>query len=143
MDGGEKGFFWEILEGKIKPSPARQLLGWKLLALDTDGGYIKVEFQARHEFLNPVGKVQGGLLSAMLDNTVGPLVAAKLEAGKFATTLELKTSFIKPADMGCLIGEGFIVSYGRTICYTEAQLKDPEGDLVAKASATMLIVDYS
>lgn len=143
MSEREKGFFWEILEGKIKPSPARQLLGWKLLDLDTDAGYIKVEFQARQEFLNPMGKVQGGLLSAMLDNTLGPLIAAKIETGKFATTLELKTSFIKSADVGSLIGEGHIVGYGRSICFTEGQLKDPEGNLIAKASATMLIVNYS
>jgi acyl-coenzyme A thioesterase PaaI-like protein len=31
-----------------------------------------VEFEARAEFLNPVGTIQGGILTAMLDDTVGP-----------------------------------------------------------------------
>ena len=34
MKDGDKGFFWDILEGKKLSPPARDLLGWKLIDID-------------------------------------------------------------------------------------------------------------
>jgi uncharacterized protein (TIGR00369 family) len=53
--------------------------------------------------------VQGGFLAAMLDDTMGPALVATLPAGHFAPTLELKVSYLRPARVGPLFGEGRIV----------------------------------
>jgi acyl-coenzyme A thioesterase PaaI-like protein len=50
------------------PAVAR-LLGWTLLSIDPERGEIRVRFEAKPDFLNPAGTVQGGILSAMLDDT--------------------------------------------------------------------------
>jgi len=57
----------------------------------------EVFFDARAGFANPMGNVQGGFLAAMLDDTLGPALAATLGDGEFAPTLELKVSFLRPA----------------------------------------------
>ena len=43
-----------------------------LLAHDEARGWIKVGFVGTAEFLNPSGRVQGGILAAMLDDTWVP-----------------------------------------------------------------------
>lgn len=130
------GIFWKTLEGHIAPPPAALLLGWKLLEVDHDQGTIKLEFQAKPEFLNPIGVIHGGFLAAMLDETVGGAIAALLDAGKFAPTVELKVNFIRPAHVGPLVAQAHVVHRGLTVVFLQGELYTVEGQLIATASAT-------
>ena len=136
----KKGFFWDFIEGRTQQPSAHKLLGWKLINVNTDDGTIEIEFEGTKEFLNPVGNINGGILSAMLDLTLGPALGARLGPDEFGPTLELKTSFMKPAKPGKLIGKGRILKMGETICFLEAELFDMDKNLIAKASATACIV---
>jgi acyl-coenzyme A thioesterase PaaI-like protein len=78
------GPFWDMIEGRKPAPPAAQLLGWKLLQIDPDVGTIRVEFEGTASFLNPAGTIQGGLLSAMLDDTMGPAAMAFLGGAQMA-----------------------------------------------------------
>jgi uncharacterized protein (TIGR00369 family) len=140
LRGKRTGPFWDAVAGRVPPPPAAKTLGWEILQVDAELGTIRVAFQARQEFLNPVGVVQGGFLAAMLDDTLGPALAATLEPGQFAPTLELKVSFLRPASPGQLIGTGRVVHRGGTIAFLEGSLADPQGQLVATATATARIV---
>ena len=91
------GPFWEFLAGRQPAPPAAVTLGWELSQVAPERGEIEVFFDARDGFPNPVGQVQGGFLAAMLDDTLGPALVATLPAGQFAATLELKVSFLRPA----------------------------------------------
>ena len=85
---------------------------------------------------NPMKQVQGGYLCAMLDEvmSVACMVASKMTA--VAPTAEMKTSFFRPAMPGRLKGIGRVVRWGRTLAFTEGELYDAEGRLVAKATGT-------
>lgn len=74
-----RGPFWDMIEGRLPAPPAARLLGWKLERIDPEQGSIRVQFEGKDEFLNPVGSIQGGILAAMLDDTLGP--ARPLRAG--------------------------------------------------------------
>jgi uncharacterized protein (TIGR00369 family) len=132
----EKGFFWKVLDGELPPPPVAEVLGWKLLQVDPAAGTVRIQFEGKPEFLNPAGTIQGGLLAAMLDDTMGPALAAKLGPEQMAVTLELKTNFIQPGKPGILIGEGKVTSMGKSICFLEGRLTDDKGNLIATASAT-------
>jgi uncharacterized protein (TIGR00369 family) len=125
--------FWE--SGKT--------LGWVLEAIDAEAQTIRVRFDARPEFTNPMGLVQGGFLTAMLDDTMGPLAALALGGGAFAQTLELKSSFLRPARPGPLHGEGRVVHRGRDIMFLEARLLAPDGAVIATASATARVIPFA
>ena len=56
------GPFWDAVASRTPLPPASELLGFKLLEVDPERATIKVEFQARPEFVNPVGVIQGGFL---------------------------------------------------------------------------------
>jgi len=136
----ERHPFWELVEGRAPYPRCAQTLGMKLLVAEPGSGAVSVQFEAKPEFANPVGNIQGGFLSAMLDDTIGPSIATILDADQFSPTLELKVSFLRPARVGKLFGQGRVIHQGRSIVFTEAELTDSDGLLIARASATSRIV---
>lgn len=114
--------------------PASKLLGWTLRAVDTEAGTIEIGFEADERFVNPAGTVQGGFLAAMLDDTQGPALFAMTAGQVYAPTIGFNVSFIKAARPGRFIGKGRVVSLGKTIVFTEAELFDEAGELVARAT---------
>ncbi len=114
--------------------PASKLLGWTLRDVDTAAGTIEIGFEADERFVNPAGTVQGGFLAAMLDDTQGPALFAMTNGQVYAPTIDFTVSFIKPAAPGRFVGKGRVVNLGRTIAFTEAELFDETGDLVARGT---------
>jgi uncharacterized protein (TIGR00369 family) len=131
--------FWAIVDGRALPPPSARLLGWRFVRLD-DAGVLHCAFEATEAFLNPTGFVQGGIVAAMLDEAMGPVVAATTRQPLLAQTLELKTSFLRGAYPGTILGEGRVLHRGREIAFLEGRLLDPEQNLIATASATARVV---
>ncbi|HET6332600.1 MAG TPA: PaaI family thioesterase [Polyangiales bacterium] len=134
------GYFWDVMEGRRPAPPAAALLGFELVSIDPERATIQVRFQAKPEFANPIGNVQGGFLAAMLDETLGPALVATLPPGQFAPTIELKVNYVHPAMIGPLIGSGRVVARTKSIAFLAGELHDEAGQLIATASATARIV---
>jgi molybdopterin converting factor subunit 1 len=115
-----------------------ELLGMRPLLAEP--GHVRMEFHATEQFLNPAGIVQGGFLTAMLDDTMGPAAIAQLGPGHFTPTLELKVSFLLPAGPGRLVCDGRVVHMGKSVAFLEGSLADDEGNVVATATATARVV---
>ena len=120
--------------------PCARLLGWKVLAAKPKEGWIKVGFDARWEFTNPAGYVQGGFLAAMLDDTMGPAVFVHTEGKFFPPTIDMHISFLSPTRPGRLVGEGRVVQLGKSIAFMEGVLFDATGNVVARATASARLV---
>jgi uncharacterized protein (TIGR00369 family) len=120
--------------------PCARLLGWKVLAAKPKEGWIKVGFDARWEFTNPAGYVQGGFLAAMLDDTMGPAVFVHTEGRFFPPTIDMHISFLSPTRPGRLVGEGRVVQLGKSIAFMEGVLFDAAGNVVARATASARLV---
>ena len=121
-----------------------QTLGFELLAVRQADREIEVGFTARAELLcNPMGQIQGGYVCAMLDEAMS--VAGMITSGMthVVPTLEMKTSFLRPAMPGALRAVGRVVKWGRTVCFTEGELYDAEGRLLAKASGTAIPTPFA
>ena len=119
---------------------ASALLGWTLRAIDPAAGTIEIGFAADERFANPQGFVQGGILAAMLDDTHGPALFAQLDGAQFPVTVDCAISFIRSARVGKFTGRGRVVSCGRTIAFTEAELFDESGEMVARGTFTSRLV---
>lgn len=125
---------------EIWESAAAKTLSKRGLETDPERGYIRASFVADERFINRGGRVFGGFLAAMLDALCGHAVRlTHTEAGTPQVTLELKTSFMGRADAGVLIGEGWVRHRGKTVAFSEAELRNEAGELIAKASATLKI----
>ena len=121
---------------RFEAPPSAQLLGWELRAIDPAAGTIEIGFSADERFTNPGGTVQGGILAAMLDDTQGPALFGHTEGEIYAPTIDFSVAFLKAARPGSFVAKGRVVSLGKTIAFTEAELFDEGGDLVARATFT-------
>ncbi len=117
-------------------SPALKTLGGSLLALDPEAGTSRIAFQPGPEFCNPLGQVQGGFITAMLDAAAGIAAIAKSGFTHFVPTLDIRTSFILPTGTAPIVAEGRCLRLGRTIGFLEGDLFDETGLLLARASIT-------
>ena len=106
MEIDKEAFFWKIRDGSLPPPPCAATLGMKITAISPEQGSIEAEFEGRPEFTNPTGNIQGGFLTAMLDDTMGPALAALLRKGEFAPTLNLNVSFARPGKVGRFLCKG-------------------------------------
>ncbi|MDB5452676.1 MAG: hypothetical protein JWO33_1254, partial [Caulobacteraceae bacterium] len=85
---------------------------------------------------NPMGQIQGGLVCAMLDEAMSVAVLVTSGMTHVAPTLEMKTSFLRPTMPGRLLAIGSVLKWGKTVAFTEGELYDAEGRLLAKATGT-------
>ena len=93
--------------------------------------------------LNPFGTVSGGYLTVFADELLGSALGSVLAPGEFATTAELKISFLKPVRPGTLHGEGKVVRKGTRVAFVEATIRTADEDLVGTVSSTWTVVGPS
>lgn len=127
-----------FLRTKNQPTGS-QTLGFRMVAVSQAEKMVEVAFDAKAELLlNPMKQIQGGYLCAMLDEAMS--VACMVASGMthVAPTLEMKTSFLRPAKPGPIKGIGRVVKWGRSVAFTEGELYDPDGKLLAKATGTAM-----
>ncbi|MCC5812859.1 MAG: PaaI family thioesterase [Ectothiorhodospiraceae bacterium] len=109
----------------------------RIINVDAEHGVLEAEFHGSDAFVNPAGNIQGGFLAAMLDDTMGPALAATLSAGECAPTLNLNVQYMAPARPGKLHGIGRVTKFG-SICFLAGELMQ-DGMVVATATAAAAI----
>ena len=123
------------------PTPANSSLslGFELLALDMTGLTTRVRFDGKREFTNPAGYIQGGYLSAMMDDTIGMLATMTTGYEKFPSTIDLHTTFLRPVKVGAIEVAARIRNIGRAVIFADAELYDTRWKEAARAVATLAI----
>ena len=132
-----------FLRTKNQPTGS-QTLGFRMVAVSQADKSVEVEFEARAELLlNPMKQIQGGYLCAMLDECMS--VACMVASGMthVAPTAEMKTTFFRPAMPGKIRGIGRVVRWGSRVAFTEGELTDPEGRVLAKATGTAIPTPFN
>ena len=105
-----------------------------------DGNILRTEFKPGEIHQGFENIVHGGIISLILDETMGNLL---WRLGIYAVTAELTVKLVRPAVVGQkLLFEGNIRERRKKIIYTEAAARLDNGLVVAKASAKFIKVDY-
>ncbi|WP_149195163.1 PaaI family thioesterase [Luteimonas suaedae] len=139
----KEALFWKIISGEFPLPSAATMMGWKFIRYVEETQEIHVEFDAKAAFTNPLGKIQGGMLSAMLDDSMGPALYLELPPNRLAVTIESKTSFVSPAVPGKIMGIGKLEHLKGLIGFTSGRLLDEHGEVLATATATHRIIDLA
>jgi uncharacterized protein (TIGR00369 family) len=134
------GPFWDAFEGRTPLPRAAATLGLELIDADVDAGTIDLAFSPTENFTNPTGNVLGAFVAAMLYDTVGPTLLATLGPDQFQSTLDIHVTFLRPIRPGKVFAHGHLVHRVGDTAYLEASLNDANGDLVAQATATALVI---
>jgi uncharacterized protein (TIGR00369 family) len=125
----------------FKTPPCARLLGWRLLDARPQEGWIRIGFEGKPDFCNPASFIQGGLLTAMLDDTLGPAVVVMSEGRLYSTTISLTVNFLSPAKPGPIIGEATVTQLGKTIAFVEGKLMAEDGTVLATATASERLLE--
>lgn len=90
---------------------------------------------------NPLGTMHGGIFATILDSACGCALHTTLGKGQGFTSLTLEIKFLRAAtiETGELTCTGKVVSRGRTVATTEAEVRDARGRLFATATSTCMI----
>lgn len=126
---------------QLDAPPCSRLLGWHVLDADPDAGWVRIGFDGKAAFCNPAGFIQGGILTAMLDDTMGPAVFIKTYGRLYTATIGLTVNFLAPAKVGPIVGEARVVQIGKTIAFVEGKLFDAHDTILATASASARLVE--
>jgi uncharacterized protein (TIGR00369 family) len=129
-----------MMQGRKAPTTA--LLGLELEAINQAEGTTRFRMLAKPEFCNPMGNLQGGIITTALDDAAATAVIAKAQRRVGVPTIEFKVSFFGPARVGAsFFFEGRVLKLGRTISFAEADMKDEGGKLLARLTTSCMVVD--
>jgi uncharacterized protein (TIGR00369 family) len=107
---------------------------------EAEPGRVVLELVAGPQHRHGGGVVQGGVITQIADAAMGMSLATLQPDGTWNTTIELKINFIRPAIEGRLRAVGRVVEMGEMLLFSEADVLDDAGRLIARASSTCLPV---
>lgn len=130
----------DLLDRDEQP-PMGRLMDVRLI--EASEGRAVFEGLPGEQHYNPMGGVHGGYAAGLLDSACGIAVHTMLQPGQGYTTIELKISYIRgmTARTGPVRAEGRVVNMGRRVAFSEAEIRDGEGRLIATASSTLLVIN--
>jgi len=120
------------------------LVGARFEEYGVDGedlGWVAAAWVPTALACNPHGTVQAGIHSLILDAAMNFAINAALP-GKARTrgTLDMKTETMRPAALGAPFRvRGEVVRMARQVAYGEASVRDPDGQLISRATGTFLL----
>lgn len=102
-------------------------------------GVVTYKMPVQESHLATPKAAHGGSVAALIDAALGvAALSAVCEQQKIVATVTLNVNYLSPAFLGKeLIAEARVIRKGNRILFTETEVKDNEGTLIAKASATM------
>lgn len=120
------------------PEVARTL---GLTFTDVSRDRIAAELPARAELANRKNILSGGVLMALADILGGTAASANLPPGAGTTTIESKTNFFAPVELGdTVFAECTPLHRGRSTMVWQTRITRGDGRLVAMVTQTQLVM---
>ncbi len=113
-----------------------------LLKIRTDDlgqGTARLSLPVEPQFTNSVGTVHGGVIMSLLDVALCTAARTLHPESVGVVTIDLSTSFIGAGGGSRLLAEARVLRDARTMTFVEAEAKNEDGSLVAKAIATVRV----
>jgi uncharacterized protein (TIGR00369 family) len=127
---------------KAKKAPTTALLGLELESVDSAAGRTRFRMEVTPQFCNPMGSLQGGIVTTALDDAAATAVIVRSGRRVGVPTIEFKVSFYGPAKLGQTVWfEGRVLKFGRTVSFAEADMLAADGKLLARMSTSVMVVD--
>ncbi len=122
------------------PPPVFQTMQGEFVNFDLEKKKLECRFPVMEEFLNPYGSLQGGIISAAIDNTIGPLSMVVADPN-FTRRMDLKFSKPVPAEAKYILVIARFAGQKKQMLFFEAEVLNESGECYATAKATHWIVN--
>ena len=107
---------------------------------DLDTGFLKIKIPVLTEHMNPFGNMQGGMIAAAIDNTLGPLSMA-VAPPNFTRHFEIKYRRAIPLETGYLYVTATLTGQRKQQLFFSATVADDEGNEFATAKSTHWVIE--
>ena len=129
---------------RVKPPHIWATLGYRRLSWEP--GATEVAWDATENYCFPTAGgpvVQGGLVTALLDASMGGACWTVLNRDQAFLTADLRVEFLRSAQLGTLIGRGWVVRRTRRVVFCAGELRDAEGTVLANSRGTQVVLPAS
>lgn len=140
--------FHPILEEKLRgradeltiPPPVFDALKGEFINYDAENEILTNRFPVLSEHLNPYGNMQGGIIAAAIDNTIGPL-SVLVSPPNFTRRMEVKYGKVVSPDLGFIYVTAKFTGKQKRQLFFEAVVENSDGDKLASAKSTHWVID--
>ena len=102
-------------------------------------GEARLSLPIEPHLTNSLGTVHGGVIMSLLDVALCTAARTLHPESSGVVTIDMSTSFIGGGSGDKLIAEARVMKDARTMSFVEAEAKNQDGSLVAKAIATVRV----
>lgn len=129
---------------RFSDAPVSRLIGFKVAQgsqEDRELGRAVVELDVDERFHNPMGRVHGGILSALADAATGIAFGRMLDQGQDFSTVDLQIQYMRPVKSRKLIAKAWVTQRGLRIGFVQCEIRDNRDRLIASASCTCTTIE--
>ena len=122
------------------PPPIFTTMEGEFVEVDLDVGLLTARFPVLERYLNPYHTMQGGMIAAAVDNTVGPL---SMLVAPPNVTRRLEMTYSQPVtlEMEYIVVDAELLERDGHWLRFRADVRTPEGLRLARSKATHWIVE--
>jgi len=118
-------------------SPSSLWLRGTLLVVEE--GEVSISYRIRKEMTNPVGSIQGGVMAALIDDTMG-LAFYTLFLENMYTTTNLNINYLFAAkENDLVIVKAKTVRIGKKIANIECKVYNQDGGIITTATSNLVV----
>ena len=103
-------------------------------------GILELEGEFDEYSLNPDGSVQGGMMTAMLDDVTSLLIIAETNGEKYPASTDLHTLHHRPMNQGKVKAKASIIKMGKRIATAKGEIYDCKQELIATLMHTSYLI---
>ncbi len=122
------------------PPPVFDTMQGEVIDYNMEKETLTCRFPVLPEHLNPYGYMQGGIIAAVVDNTIGPL-SLLVSPPNFTRHMEMKYGKVISPDMGFIYVKARFVEKKKRMLYFEAVVENAEGTKLASAKSIHWVID--
>ncbi|MGE7765462.1 PaaI family thioesterase [Peribacillus sp. NPDC096540] len=101
-------------------------------------GNVLLKLNIEDHLLNVNGTLHGGIHATMLDTILG-MVTRSVTKSKVVTT-SLTVHYLSSMSSGELFAEAKVLQQGYKIAFTEGEIKDSKGNIIAKGTGVFKLI---
>ena len=127
----------KFLDFHKKAGGTGKLFNFKLISYEEECLELEGEFSA--ESLNPDGSVQGGMMTAMLDDVTALLIIINSNATLYPSSTNLHSHHHRPLFKGTVTAKAQLVKMGKTIATVKGEIYNSQGKLATTLMHTIYL----
>lgn len=122
------------------PPPVFVAMRGQFLDADLDAGVLRARFPVLERYMNPYDTMQGGMIAAAVDNTIGPLSVLVAPPN---VTRRLRMTYSRPVtlEMGHIVVRAELLERDERWLFFRAEVHGPEGQRLTRSRAKHWILE--